>query len=188
MPERNKVSRSLQTSSNELSLNDSQTADFAELASNPQTESKINTLTTTSNLHRVTFDNISISTIKTSIDIKNISKNIQIIIHIKYTYRLPKGGICVEVKTEEQKQLLISKANIIFLINQHYNPLQTLVQPLLLFLKTLPSPVFDLINTCHKAIITTSHNIRPIINNKKYKTTGANWNAWKTELIKKISQ
>ena len=29
---------------------------------------------------------------------------------------------------------------------------------------------FDLINTCHKGIITTSQNIRPIINNKKYKT------------------
>ena len=31
---------------------------------------------------------------------------------------------------------------------------------------------FDLINTCHKGIITTSQNIRPIINNNKYKTKG----------------
>ena len=45
--EPNKVSWSLQTSSNELSLSDSQTVDFAESASNSQTESKINTLTTT---------------------------------------------------------------------------------------------------------------------------------------------
>ena len=43
VPEPNKVSRTLQTSSNELSLSDSQTVDFAESASNPQTESKINT-------------------------------------------------------------------------------------------------------------------------------------------------
>ena len=35
-------------------------------------------------------------------------------IHIKYTYRLQKGGICVDIKSEEQKQLLISKTNIIF--------------------------------------------------------------------------
>ena len=33
-------------------------------------------------------------------------------IHIKYIYKLLKGGICVEVKSEEQKQLLISKFNI----------------------------------------------------------------------------
>ena len=39
---------------------------------------------------------------------------------------------------------------------------------------------FDLINTCNKGVITTSQNIRPIINNKKYKTKGANCNAWKT--------
>ena len=32
---------------------------------------------------------------------------------------------------------------------------------------------FDLINTCHKGIITTSQNIRPIVNNKKHKTKGA---------------
>ena len=55
MPEPNKVSRSLQTSSNELSLSDSQTVDFAESAPNPKTESKINTLATTSNSHRVFF-------------------------------------------------------------------------------------------------------------------------------------
>ena len=41
---------------------------------------------------------------------------------------------------------------------------------------------FDLINTCHKGIITTSHNKRPIINNKKYKTKDANWGTWKTDL------
>ena len=78
--EPNKVSRSLQTSSNKLSLSDSQTVDFAKSASNPQTESKINTLTTTTNLHRVIFYNISISTIKTSeLTSKNISTNIRII-------------------------------------------------------------------------------------------------------------
>ena len=36
-------------------------------------------------------------------------------IHLKYIYKLLKGGICVEVKSEEQKQLLISKFNITFL-------------------------------------------------------------------------
>ena len=35
-------------------------------------------------------------------------------IHLKYIYKLLKGGICVEVKSEEQKQLLISKFNITF--------------------------------------------------------------------------
>ena len=47
---------------------------------------------------------------------------------------------------------------------------------------------FDLINTCHKGIITTSQNIRPIINNKKYKTKGANWNAWKTDLTSSLNK
>ena len=113
--ESNKVLRSLQTSSNELSLSDSDTVDFAESASNPQTESKINTLTATSNLNRVIFDSISISTMKSLVDInKYMCKYRDNQIHIKYTYRLPKGDICVEVKSEEQKQLLISKANIIF--------------------------------------------------------------------------
>ena len=91
-----KVLRSLQTSSNELSLSDSQTVEFAESASNPQAESHINTLTTTNNLHRAIFDNISISTIKTSVDIKKyIYKYTDNQIHIEYTYRLSKGGICV---------------------------------------------------------------------------------------------
>ena len=36
---------------------------------------------------------------------------------------------------------------------------------------------FDLINTCNKGIIITSQNIRPIINNKKYKTKSAMENA-----------
>ena len=31
---------------------------------------------------------------------------------------------------------------------------------------------FDLMNTCHKAIITTSQNIRPIISNKKIQNQG----------------
>ena len=62
--EPNKIARSLQTASKELSLSDSQTIDFAELASNPQTESKRNAMTTTSNLHSVIFDSITISTIK----------------------------------------------------------------------------------------------------------------------------
>ena len=31
---------------------------------------------------------------------------------------------------------------------------------------------FDLINTCHKAIITTSQNMRLIINNKKIQNQG----------------
>ena len=65
--EPNKVSRFLQPSSNELSLSDSQTVDLAEWISNPQTENKRNTLTTTSNLHRVIFDSISIYTIKANI-------------------------------------------------------------------------------------------------------------------------
>ena len=47
---------------------------------------------------------------------------------------------------------------------------------------------FDLINTCHKGIITTSLNIRLIINNKKYKTKGANWNAWKTDLTSSLNK
>ena len=74
-----------------------QTFDFTESAPNPQTESKRNTPTTTINLHRVIFDNITISTIT--------YKDADYQIHIKYTYRLSKGGICVEVKSEEQKQL-----------------------------------------------------------------------------------
>ena len=110
----NKISRSLQTS---LSLSNSQTVDSAELALNPQTKNR-NTLTTTSSLHRVIFDNIIISTIKTSVGIKRyIYKYTDNQIHIKYTWWNmwnTKGGICVEVKSEEQKQLLISKANIIF--------------------------------------------------------------------------
>ena len=65
--EPNKVSRFLQPSSNELSISDSQTVDLAEWISNPQTENKRNTLTTTSNLHRVIFDSISIYTIKANI-------------------------------------------------------------------------------------------------------------------------
>ena len=67
MQEANKVSRFLQPSSNELSLSDLQTADLAESISNPQTENKRNTLTTTSNLHRVVFDSISIYIIKANI-------------------------------------------------------------------------------------------------------------------------
>ena len=47
---------------------------------------------------------------------------------------------------------------------------------------------FDLITTCHKDIITTSHNKRPIINNTKYKTKDANWNAWKTDLTSLINK
>ena len=97
--EPNKISSSLQTSSKKLSLSDSQTVDFAESASNPHPKNKKDTLTTTSNLHRVIFDNITISTIKTSVDIKKyIYKYNDNQIHIKYTYRLPKGSICVEVK------------------------------------------------------------------------------------------
>ena len=101
--EPNKIARSLQTASKELSLSDSQTIDFAELASNPQTESKRNAMTTTSNLHSVIFDSITISTIKNSVDIKkHIYKYTDNQIHTKYTCRLPNGGICVEVKSEEQ--------------------------------------------------------------------------------------
>ena len=47
---------------------------------------------------------------------------------------------------------------------------------------------FGLINTCHKGIVTTSHNIRPIISNKKYKTKGANWNAWKTDVTSSLNK
>ena len=47
---------------------------------------------------------------------------------------------------------------------------------------------FDLINTCHKGIITTSQNIRPITNNEKYKTKCANWNAWKTDLTSSLNK
>ena len=68
--EPNKIPRFFQISSKELSLSDSQTVDSAESASNSQTENKRNILTATSNLHRVIFDNITISTIKTSVDIK----------------------------------------------------------------------------------------------------------------------
>ena len=79
----NKISRSSQTS---LSLSNSQTVDSAELALNPQTKNR-NTLTTTSSLHRVIFDNIIISTIKTSVDIKRyIYKYTDNQIHIKYTW------------------------------------------------------------------------------------------------------
>ena len=52
---------------------------------------------TTSNLHRVIFDNISISTIKTSVRIKKyIYKYTDNQIHIKYTYRLPKVGFVLK--------------------------------------------------------------------------------------------
>ena len=45
---------------------------------------------------------------------KHIYKDTDNQVHIiKYTYRLAKGSICVEVKLEEQKNLLISKANIL---------------------------------------------------------------------------
>ena len=47
---------------------------------------------------------------------------------------------------------------------------------------------FDLINTCHKGIITNSQNIRPIINNEKHKTKCANWNAWKTDLTSSLNK
>ena len=47
---------------------------------------------------------------------------------------------------------------------------------------------FDLINTCHKGIITTSQNIKPIISYKKYKTKGGNWNAWKTDLTSSLNK
>ena len=71
---------------------------MAKLASNTKTESKRNTLSTTSNLHRVIFDSIlliTICTIKTSADIeKYIYEYIDNQIHIKYTYRLPKDDIC----------------------------------------------------------------------------------------------
>ena len=109
--EPNKISRSLQTSSKELSFSDSQTVGFTESAPNPQTERKINTHTATSNLHIVIVDNITSSIIKASV---NIKKYTVIQIHIKHTYELPKGGICVEVKSEEQKQLWIINANILF--------------------------------------------------------------------------
>ena len=83
VPKPNKVLMSLQTLSNE-SLSDSQTVDFVESAWYPQTESKVNTLTITSNLQRVIFDNISISTIKISVDIKKyIYKYTDIQIRIK---------------------------------------------------------------------------------------------------------
>ena len=68
--EPNKIPRFFQISSKELSLSDSQTVDSAESASNSQTKNMRNILTATSNLHRVIFDNITISTIKTSVDIK----------------------------------------------------------------------------------------------------------------------
>ena len=41
---------------------------------------------------------------------------------------------------------------------------------------------------CHKGITTTSQNKRPLINNKKYKTKGTNWNAWKTELTSSLNK
>ena len=92
------VSRCFQGSSTELSLSGSKIVDFAQSASNPKTESKRNTLTTTSNLYRVIFDSIllfTISTIKNSADIKKyIYEYTDNQIHIKYTYRLPKDCIC----------------------------------------------------------------------------------------------
>ena len=47
---------------------------------------------------------------------------------------------------------------------------------------------FDLISTCHKEIITNSQNIRTIINNEKYKTKGANLNAWKIDLTSSLNK
>ena len=99
MQEPNKILRFLQTSSKELSFSDSQPVDFVELASNPQTESKRNTWTTISNLHKVIFDKITISTIKTSVDIKKyIYKYTDNQVHINYTYRLPKGMCWCEIR------------------------------------------------------------------------------------------
>ena len=49
---------------------------------------------------------------------------------------------------------------------------------------------FDLIDTCHKGIITTIQDTQKT-HNQKYKTKCANCNAWKTDLtssLKKISQ
>ena len=109
--EPNKISRSLQTSSKELSFSDSQTVGFTESTPNPQTERKINTLTATSNLHIVIVDNITSSIIKASVNTKKYTVSQ---IHIKHRYELPKGDIHVEVKSEEQKQLWIINANIIF--------------------------------------------------------------------------
>ena len=118
MQESNKILKSLQTSLNELSFSDSQTVNSAESASNSQTKNKKNNnnnMTTTSNFCRVIFDNITISTIKILVGMKRyIYKYTDNQIHIKYTYRILKVSICVEVKSEEQKQLLTSKANITF--------------------------------------------------------------------------
>ena len=115
MQEPNKILRSLQTSSKELSLSDSQQVDFVELALNPQTESKRNTRTTISNLHKVIFVNITISTIKTSVDIKKyIYKYTDNQVHIKFTLSYQK--VCVDVKSEKQKRFFIRKANIVSLV------------------------------------------------------------------------
>ena len=47
---------------------------------------------------------------------------------------------------------------------------------------------FNLINTCHKSIITTSQNIRPIINNREYNSKHSNWNTWKTDLTSSLKK
>ena len=47
---------------------------------------------------------------------------------------------------------------------------------------------FYLINTCQKGVITGLQKIRPVINNKKHKTKGANWNAWETDLTSSLNK
>ena len=43
-------------------------------------------------------------------------------------------------------------------------------------------------NTCHKGIITTTQNTRPLIDNKKYETKDAYSNAWKTDLTSPLNK
>ena len=47
---------------------------------------------------------------------------------------------------------------------------------------------FYLINTCQKGVITGLQKIRPVINNKKHITKGANWNARETDLTSSLNK
>ena len=47
---------------------------------------------------------------------------------------------------------------------------------------------FGSMNTCHKGIITTTQNARPLIDNKKYETKDAYSNAWKNDLTSPLNK
>ena len=47
---------------------------------------------------------------------------------------------------------------------------------------------FGSMNTCHKGIITTSPNIKLVINKKNYETKDTYSNAWKTDLTSPLNK